>query len=49
MICWGETLDSRAGTVIKGDVTLSMPDCSAVGDFLVLNNLSTGMTTAAAE
>ena len=45
----GETLESRAGTVTRSDITLAMPDCRAVGDFLVLNNLLAGMTTAAAE
>jgi len=45
----GETLESRAGVVLRADITLAMPDCTAVGDFLVLNNLLTGMTTAAAE
>ncbi|MGQ0565500.1 MAG: hypothetical protein ACT4OK_10560 [Gemmobacter sp.] len=45
----GETLDSRAGTVTRSDITLAMPDCAAVGDFLVLNYLRAGMTTAAAE
>ena len=44
-----ETLDSQSGVVVATDVTLAMPDCTAVGDFLVLNNLQTGMTTAAAE
>ena len=45
----GETLESQAGVVVRSDITLAMPDCTAVGDFLVLNNLSVGMTTAAAE
>ncbi len=45
----GETLESRAGAVASVDITLAMPDCTAVGDFLVLNNLLAGMTTAAAE
>lgn len=45
----GETLESRAGVVVRVDITLAMPDCAAIGDFLVLNNLSVGMTTAAAE
>ena len=45
----GETLESQAGAVTRSDITLAMPDCTAVGDFLVLNNLSAGMTTAAAE
>ncbi len=45
----GETLESQAGSVTHSDITLAMPDCTAVGDFLVLNNLSAGMTTAAAD
>ena len=45
----GETLESQAGVVTRSDITLAMPDCTAVGDFLVLNNLLAGMTTAAAE
>jgi hypothetical protein len=45
----GETLESQAGKVVRADITLAMPDCAAVGDFLVLNNLLAGMTTAAAE
>ena len=45
----GETLESRAGVVVRSDITLAMPDCAGVGDFLVLNNLLAGMTTAAAE
>ena len=45
----GETLESQAGVVVRSDITLAMPDCTAVGDFLVLNNLLAGMTTAAAE
>ena len=45
----GETLESRSGKVEHSDITLAMPDCTALGDFLVLNNLTTGMTTAAAE
>jgi hypothetical protein len=44
-----EALESRAGVVTSSDITLAMPDCTAVGDFLVLNNLSAGMKTAAAE
>ena len=45
----GETLESRSGKVEHSDITLAMPDCAALGDFLVLNNLTSGMTTAAAE
>ncbi len=34
-----ELLERRAGRLVSRTVTLEMPDCSAVGDFLVLNNL----------
>ncbi len=43
----GETVASEGGRVIVTDLTLAMPDCSAVGDFLVLNNLAVDMTLAA--
>jgi hypothetical protein len=45
----GKTLASVAGTVIVTDLTLAMPECDAVGDFLVLNNLAPDMTLAAAN
>lgn len=45
----GETLQSQSGRVTRSDITLATPDCSAVGDFLVLNNLLSGTTTAAAD
>lgn len=42
----GEILHSDAGTVTTMDVTLVMPGCDAVGDFLVLNNLLPETTLA---
>lgn len=35
----GEALASDGGKVALTDLTVSMPDCAAVGDYLVLNNL----------
>ncbi len=43
----GETIASQGGVVFVTDLSLSMPDCSAIGDFLVLNNLAQDMTLAA--
>jgi hypothetical protein len=43
----GEVLISQDGRVTATDLTLSMPDCSAVGDFLVLKNLASDMKIAA--
>ena len=34
-----ETLSSSGGSVFVTDLTLAMPDCDAVGDYLVLKNL----------
>ncbi len=45
----GEILDSRAGRVTATDLTLAMPACDAQGGFLVLNNLWSGTTLAAAD
>ena len=45
----GETLTSQAGTVVADDLTLAMPECSAVGDFLVLNNLVPDLKIATAN
>ena len=45
----GETLASVAGSVTVTDLTLTMPGCDAVGDFLVLNNLASDLTLAAAD
>lgn len=43
----GEVISSTAGRATKVDLTLAMPDCSGVGDFLVLKNLDEGMKIAA--
>ena len=43
----GETLMAAEGKVLVTDLTLAMPDCAAIGDFLVLNNLAQDMTLAA--
>lgn len=45
----GETLASVAGSVTVTDLSLAMPECDAVGDFLVLNNLASDLTLAAAN
>ena len=45
----GETLSSIAGRVTVTELTLAMPECDAVGDFLVLKNLVPDMTLAAAD
>lgn len=45
----GEAVESDAGRVTTTEITLAMPDCSGVGDFLVLNNLFGGTTLAAAD
>lgn len=43
-----QTLELRGdGTLRPRDLTLSVPDCGAVGDFLVLNNLVEDLTIAA--
>lgn len=42
-----ETIASGAGRVEITDLTLAMPDCSGVGDFLVLKNLASDMKIAA--
>lgn len=44
----GETLAAEGGQVTVTEVTLAMPGCDAVGDFLVLNNLVPETTLAAA-
>lgn len=44
-----ETLDSVAGTAEVTDLTLAMPACDAVGDYLVLNNPALDMNIAAAN
>jgi hypothetical protein len=45
----GETLTSTGGTVVTMDVTLATPDCTAIGDILVLNNLVADLTMASAN
>ncbi|MGV8954697.1 MAG: hypothetical protein ACOH2M_26605 [Cypionkella sp.] len=45
----GETLLSLGGAVTSSDLTVAMPECDAIGDFLVLNNLVPDMTLASAE
>lgn len=45
----GETLTSIGGKVKVTDLTLAMPDCDGVGDFLVLKNLVPDMKIAAAN
>ena len=43
----GEVLTSQGGQVQRTDLTLAMPDCAGVGDFLVLKNLASDMKIAA--
>ncbi len=45
----GETLLSQGGTVTTSDLTVSMPDCDAIGDYLVLNNLVPDMNIASSD
>lgn len=45
----GETLMTLAGETFVSELTLAMPDCDAVGDILVLKNLVTDLTIAAAN
>jgi hypothetical protein len=45
----GETLLSLGGTVTSSDLTVAMPECDAIGDYLVLNNLVPDMTIASSE
>lgn len=45
----GETIMTLAGKVYITDLTLAMPGCDAVGDILVLKNLLTDLTIAAAN
>lgn len=45
----GETILSVAGDVTVKDLTLAMPECDALGDILVLNNLVPDVTLAAAN
>lgn len=45
----GQTLQTTADAVNVSDMSLAMPDCDAVGDYLVLKNLVPDMTIAAAN
>ena len=44
-----ETLNSIGGEVYVTDLTLVMPDCGAIGDYMVLKNLVLDLNIAAAE
>lgn len=44
-----ETLTSTGGNVFVTDLTLAMPDCDGVGDYLVLKNLVLDLNMAAAN
>lgn len=43
----GDVLTSEGGQVQSTDLTVAMPDCSGVGDFLVLKNLASDVKIAA--
>ncbi len=43
----GEVISSQDGIAKVSDLALAMPDCSALGDVLVLNNLVSDLTLAA--
>ncbi len=43
----GEVLTAEGGQVQAVDLTLAMPDCSGIGDFLVLKNLASDVKVAA--
>lgn len=45
----GQTLQTTADAVKVSDMSLAMPECDAVGDYLVLKNLVPDMTIAAAN
>lgn len=45
----GETLLSLGGAVTISDLTVAMPECDAIGDYLVLNNLVPDMNIASSE
>lgn len=45
----GETLADTGGVTTMTELTLAMPDCSAVGDILVLKNLDPDLKIAAAD
>jgi hypothetical protein len=44
-----ETLSSMGGTLFVTDLTLAMPECDAIGDYLVLKNLVLDLNMAAAN
>ena len=44
-----ETLNTVGGKVFVAELTLAMPDCTAVGDYMVLKNLVLDLNIAAAE
>ena len=44
-----ETLTSTGGSAFVTDLTLAMPDCDAVGDYMVLKNLVLELNMAAAN
>ena len=44
-----ETLTSTGGSVFVTDLTLAMPECDAIGDYLVLKNLVLDLNMAAAN
>ena len=43
----GEVVESRNGTITKNNLSLSMPECDALGDILVLKNPGQDVTLAA--
>ena len=43
----GEVLTAEGGQVKAVDLTLAMPDCSGIGDYLVLKNLASDVKVAA--
>ncbi|MBC7738766.1 MAG: hypothetical protein H7245_16465 [Candidatus Saccharibacteria bacterium] len=43
----GEVLTAEGGQVQAVDLTLAMPECSAIGDYLVLKNLASDVKVAA--
>ncbi len=45
----GETVADIAGDIAVTELSVTMPDCSAIGDILVLKNLDPGMKIAAAN
>lgn len=45
----GEMLDSRNGKVTVQDLSMAMPDCDALGGFIVLNNPRGDLTLASSE